>query len=367
MAQDPNKTVKLRNLVPNKKYRMVIDIPEMPSLSAPAIEFTVPPSPRLISTYQPTIKIDPEPYTVTTSYEEVVPGSTVNVAAENIAETISKFSGTDNTYNYVLRIPGRKPAIGTVLTVSGVSELWKANRSANQGTDPLYYDWIDYTVTSISGNDVSCTGSRGWRANSGSGSRKAWGQAPWDGIRRTVSPWTERDTRSWNDTKNANGKSFSGNSTTKSGMIAYWSIPGYSYKNPDGKVTKYTTETKYRYNATISLPQEIINTGVFDSSGSGSYRYLPVFFYIKNGRYYNFDNTEMTSVPLALNSIPDPIPVTGIDYDMGNDEAKDYRFTVARYKQVGQSWVPSWLQTDVTYQTSPSISKVIYSQTARKI
>jgi hypothetical protein len=352
----PNKTVKLRNLVPGKRYRMVVDVVGSPFLSAPSIEFTVPPSPRLISTYQPTVKIVEEPYTVQIAKEFPVV-TTVNIPAKNHAQTITRFGATNNSNKYSLRIPGTKPPIGAVVRISGRSQIWGT-------TDPLYYDWLDYKVTSINGNEVKCTGTPGYRAKHGEGSRVKWGGAPWN-----KNSGGYRKTQHWDDSGN-NGKAFDDPDSTKSGMVAYWYTGPESYRVDGGVEIKYVPELRKKYRAEVSLPQEIIDSGIFNSDSKGIYRYLPVFFYIKGGRYYNLDDTEVTSfpaLPLARSFFPNPIPVTQTDFDMGNDTSRSYVFTIARYKDNTTSWIPTWMQVTNLYEGNPRMQNVVLSQPARRI
>jgi hypothetical protein len=349
----PNRTVLLNNLIPGKRYRMVVDVPATPSLSAPSIEFTVPPSPRLISTYTPTVKITnyQHPILVNTRVGDIP--DYVNPVDKNYVSAISVFAGTGGSKNYRLTIPGRKPPKGKKIRVSGRSVIYA-------DTDPLYYDWLDYTVDSISGDLVRCTAKPGGRKSTGEGSRVGWGKAPWN-----KNTGGFRKTQHWDDAE-YNGKAFSDVDSSKSGMKASWSETTKGYQ-PD-TIWRWELQPGFetRWDAEVSLPTEIVNSGVFNSTGNGNFRYLPVFFYIKNGIYYNMDDTLMTA-PLALSTFPSVIPLNATDTNMANDTRRDYRFSIARYERQGASWVPEWMQVDTRYESNPVMSNVIISQPARRI
>ena len=350
----PNRTVLLNDLGPGKRYRMVVDVVGSPSLSGPAIEFTVPPSPRLISTYTPTVRITnyQHPILVETR-EEIIPDY-VHPVDKNYESTISVFAGDPGGKNYRLTIPGRKPPKGKDIRVSGRSVVYGT-------TDPLYYDWLDYNVTGVSGDLVRTTAKPGGRKSTGEGSRVGWGKAPWN-----KNTGGYRKTQHWDDAE-FNGAAFSDVDTSKSGMKAHWNEYTKGYQpDPTGYRIILVPGFETRWDAEVSLPTEIVNSGVFNSTGNGNFRYLPVFFYIKNGAYYNMDDTPMTA-PLALSTFPDVIPLNATDTNMANDTRRDYRFSIARYERQGASWVPEWMQVDTRYESNPVMSNVIISQPARRI
>ena len=86
----PNVELRIPGLVPGKRYRMVVET-TTESVVGPSIEFTVPSSPRLISTYTPTYKKVSRPWS--SSYQSwgiTVTGSSWSIAAQNKTGTINQ-------------------------------------------------------------------------------------------------------------------------------------------------------------------------------------------------------------------------------------------------------------------------------------
>lgn len=348
----PNTEIRMPNLTPGKRYRMVISantnvngvVTAASTTSTPSLEFVVPPSPKLISTYTPTYSVVSVPWststTTTNSYPDtrILAGSTRAAGTATVNITGWK-RGTSIYPPYQFYVNSTTNlAVGQTFTVYGMS--------SPAGGD--YYDRLLYTIVSISGSTVGATAT-----------------VPYQ--------WPSGFTTSW---KNANGAPLLSLSTTSNtGTLSspYPAIPAADYyvtPNPSTYTTTTVTTGTY-YHIDVSVPSDIknnlVNTEtVFD---------LPVFFYIKNGAYYNFDDTAMSTTISSLSSKPTTITFTSRNNNVNSDyntstgivSTRDYRFTVIRYVLQGTSWVGTWLQKDTTYDTvGASLNKLIYSQSAVK-
>lgn len=354
----PNVELRIPGLVPGKRYRMVVETTSE-SVVGPSIEFTVPSSPRLISTYTPTYRKITRPWS--SSYNEwaiTVSGSDWSIAAQNQSATFNQMKTKNNSFEYTFNFSsGTKPSVGQVFTISNASDLW----TTKVNTEPFYYDWLDYTVTGVSGNTITATGSPNpTKKASGSGTRVGWGKAPWNETKK-VGTVQYYDTRHW-DNASYNGKGFDTSTKTRT-ITASWTIPGSSGRTADqyGWVTK-TSSGNYT-DIEVSIPAELQTPQALQNSTN--LKHIPVFFYIKNGVFYNVDdNTVMSTTPRALSTMPTTIPMSQTNLDVGND-VRDYRFTIATYTKQGSSWVGEWQQTYEEYESiGPSMSRVVYSKSA---
>lgn len=329
--------VNVPNLVSGQRYRMVVESKDNPTLTGPSIEFVVPASPRLLSSYQPLFKVVAEPWSTTTTGTETVPGATISAgsiqAAANLSKTITGWKRGTTIYPpyqfYVNNITSLN--IGQPFTVYGMSEP--------AGGD--YYDRLNYIVVSVSGTTVGATA-----------------VAP--------IPYPSGFTAEW---KAAGGAPLLANKTSSNNGTLNFTLPAIPATDQTAaSTTKPTskTESGTKYHVDVSVPQEI-STSLVNSATMFD---KPVFFYIKNGSYFYLDNSAVGAYPLSLTSKPSTIPLTERNAEIGLESesaARDYRFTIARYELQGSSWVGYWIQKNVTYETiGPAFSRVIFSQSAVK-
>lgn len=345
----PTSQIRIPDLVPGKRYRMVVSTNDT-SETAPSIEFVVPTSPRLLSTYTPTCTVttinypqtggdiigyvdvygpDPAPYTVSTStpYSGTTKGGT--------------FRNGDSTYtNYKMTIAsGSVPSKGQTFSITG----------ASTGSAPYYYDWLVYTVTSVSGQVVYATAVLG---KTTSYSAKWLGQKgnPFTDIATTVG--SKAPTLSW--------------SITTSETID----PSAPYLRTDpiySAIVPASSETYVDLNIPIEISYSLAN---YDTVVD-----IPIFMYKKNGQYYYFDDTLVNDSkvggilnPQTLSSKPSPIPMKKRNEKVNSDASnRDYRFTIARYTFTGTSWTGKWLQTEDRFINTQVIEDVIMSQSAVRV
>lgn len=351
----PDKEIIIPNLVAGKRYRMVIETPpttDMPSLTAPSIEFVVPTAPRLLSTYRPSYFLGSEQYSypITSYRTEAIPGTWVEVggvsAAVAYATEIAGWIRTKNSYAYSFYVNQvTELAVGMDITVSGMSTA----------PDPTYYDYLIYRVDSFNADTrrsggnyrVNCTARAG----------------------RALSGFTYND-----------GRALKSGDTSNNGWAYYTksAIPAARYQNPSpGTHQVPYPDTAYatKYYVDVSAPEEISPT----LADSNTVKDIPVFFYIKNGLYYDMNDVAFTN---PLNGVLDPttrlpkiisnsswrnpVALTVRNNNAGSDASstRDYRFTVVRYVLTGSNWYGSWLQTVDPSDPNPIFSNVISSQSA---
>lgn len=340
--------VNVPNLVSGQRYRMVIESKDNPTLTGPSIEFVVPASPRLLSSYQPLFRVVSEPWSTTTTQTVTVPGTTILAgsiqAAGNYSKSITGWKRGNNIYPpyqfYVNNITNLKD--GQVFTVYGMS--------SPAGGD--YYDRLVYTVV---GQPVALASPA---------------EADWlyvVGATAIIpSPTPSGFTTAW---KAAGGAPLVSSTRTSNNGTLNFSLPAIPATNQTAASTTKTTTTTQsgtKYHVDVSVPQEISTSLVNNSTMFDK----PVFFYIKNGSYFYLDNTAVSAYPPSLTSKPTTIPLTERNAEIGlqtESAARDYRFTIARYELQGSSWVGYWIQKNETYETiGASFSRVIFSQSAVK-
>ena len=353
----PNVELRIPGLVPGKRYRMVVET-TTESVVGPSIEFTVPSSPRLISTYTPTYKKVSRPWS--SSYQSwgiTVTGSSWSIAAQNKTGTINQMKTKNLSFDYTFNFTSvDKPAVGQLFTISNASDRW----TTAVNTEPFYYDWLNYTVTGVSGNTITATGTPSSKKTNGSGTFVGWGKAPWN-LTKKVGSVQYYSTTHW-DNADYNGKGFDTSTKTRA-IGASWTIPGSSGSTADtyGWITVPTSGTYT--DIEVSIPGELQTPNALQNSAN--LKHVPVFFYIKNGVFYNVDDdTVMGTTPRAISTMPATIPMKQTNLDVGTD-VRDYRFTIATYTKQGSSWVGEWQQVADEYETvGPSMSRVIYSRSA---
>ena len=330
-----NVEVSIPNLVSGQRYRMVVESTTNPSLVGPSIEFVVPPTPRLLSSYQPLYAVTAEPYRTETATTVTVPGTTILAgsiqAAANLSKNITGWKRGNNIY------PPYQFNVNNVTSLNNGQQFTIYNMSQVAGGG--YYDRLIYTVVSVSATTVGATAV-------------------------IPNPTPSGFETSW---ISAGGAPLVSSTTTNNTGTLNFSLPAIPATNQTATSTSTPTTTideGTRYHVDVSVPQEIstslINTStMFDK---------PVFFYIKNGSYFYLDNTSASAYPPSLASKPSTIPLTQRNPDVASDAetaTRDYRFTIARYELTGSSWVGYWLQKNETYETiGPSFSRVIFSQSA---
>ena len=361
----PNVEVRVPGLVPGKRYRMIVET-TTESVVGPSIEFTVPSSPRLISTYTPKYKRDVKTYTVPGfKWGITVTGSNWEIKPKNVTSIADQMI-IAKSFDYVFRIVAGQPfpPKDQVFEILGASE----RITTKVNTEPFYYDWLDYTAGKKSQNLLNAKGSPNpTKKKNGLGTHVGWGKAPWNAAKTVTLPngkkVTYKNTDHWDNSK-FNGKGFDPETKNKTITLS-WTIPGSSGRTADqyGWIPDDKQETKV--NITVSVPEELQAPNVLQNSDN--IKHIPVFFYIKGGVFYNVDdNTVMGTTPRAIpaSAMPSTIPMSQTNLDVGTD-VRDYRFTIATYTKSGSSWVGEWQQVADTYDSvGPSMSRVIYSKSA---
>lgn len=344
-----NAEIKIPNLTPGKRYRMVIETTNsagqvnVGTTSMPSIEFNVPASPRLLSTYRPTYRVFTTNYPATggeiTGYTDVygedpppyVSSTTTNYSA---AISTSTFRSSDGWYKMTVANGHSVPSAGQSFRVSG----------ASFGAAPYYYDWLNYSVSRVSGNTVYATATLGDTTNYPK-SWKSQNGKPFSDIAKTVG--SRAVTISWSVTS----------STTvdpsapfiRKDPIYSAIVPAYSISDVE-----------------LTLPTEVASSLLNTETVVD----IPIFAYIKSGVYYYFNDVTMNSTkvggilrPPAISSKPTTIPLSAKNLNANADIVnRDYRFTIARYEYNGTSWNGYWLQSDNTFASEQSPNKIIYSQ-----
>lgn len=333
-----NVEVTIPNLVPGKRYRMVVE-PLNGSAVGPSIEFKVPPAARLLSTYKPNYQTIVENYPQTggdiIGYKDVIsdpPPYTVS-GTTSFASAIESFRGNGSNYIIVIRPGYSVPGAGQGFRVSGIST----------GSTPFYYDWLNYYAYSVSGRTVYASASLGNTSG-------------------YPSHWRTQGGRPFGDL----GVRYSG--------TTYWTGP-YSYVvDPPPEVVRrdpvYSTIVP-AYTLThvdIKAPTELLSS----LSNSETVVDIPIFMYKKSGQYYYLNDTLVNGTkigstlnPPSLPSKPSAIAMkqrnSNVNLDVSN---RDYRFTVARYQFSGGSWSGQWLQTDSLFSSNQVVENVVLSQSA---
>jgi hypothetical protein len=357
----PEVEVRIPNLVPGKRYRMIVETTSE-SVVGPSIEFTVPSSPRLISTYTPKYKRDVVTYVVPgRKWDITVVGQNWSRPASTATSIADRMIIQNEGDVYVFRIISGQPLPpdDQLFTILGASE----RITTKVNTEPFYYDWLDYTVTKISSRLVNARGKPNpTKKKDGVGTHVGWGKAPWN-AKKTVGGVAYRSTTHWDDAK-FNGKGFDAETKNKTITLS-WRVPGASGRTADQYGWVPDNKTVTQVNIKVSVPEELQAPNVLINSDN--IKHIPVFFYIKGGVFYNVDdNTVMGTTPRAIpaSAMPSTIPMSQTNLDVGAD-VRDYRFTIATYTKQGSSWVGEWQQVADTYESvGPSMSRVIYSKSA---
>lgn len=359
--------IKIPNLVPGKRYRMVIETANsagnttVGTTSVPSIEFVVPSANQLISTYVPTYRVLATNYPQTGG-EEIsrtpqwgpIP---TNPGYYKPAVIVSKKKSCNNTVltygsgfkKYLFRFSSTAgaPPVGQDFRASGMSQ---------NGSD--YYDNLIYTRTNDdpgNGNIVATARLQSEKYNFPNQNDKQ------DGI------WQTRGGQHWGseDLKKTAG-------TSKPKLT--WD-ESYSEWVPESTGTAPQLPDKVEYAAivpgytilsvTVSLPASINLENNISRDGKRVVE-LPVFFYIQNGIFYNLDNSVMTGLPPAITTVPSAIPRSGTNVNpkettTSQVSLRSYRFTTARYTLENGLWSAQWSQFDDAYVSEQLMKNVIYS------
>jgi hypothetical protein len=354
--------IKIPNLVPGKRYRMVIETANsagtinVGTTSVPSIEFVVPSANQLLSEYTPTysVRVDNYPARQGAEISRTPQPSIVNPSGywsawTNVAlskacnNTVLTYGSGFTKYLFRFASTAGAPPVGMDFRASGMSQ---------GGSD--YYDNLIYTRTADdpgNGNIVATARLQSakfdfpnqnkaqdkiWQDRAG----QHWGAADLKSTAGTSKPtltWTEQ-TRSWIDTTTT---------TPVPDKVVYAQHPAYSI----------TT-------VTVSIPQSIrLENNVQNGQRVVE---IPVFFYIENGIFKNLDNTVMSGLPPSITSVPAAIPRSGVNVNEANVgvSQRSYRFTIARYTQIDELWQASWSQADDLYESERVMRHVIYSRQA---
>lgn len=376
----PTKYITLTGLVPGKRYRMVVETEDGSNLAAPSIEFVVPSSPRLLSTYTPTFSVVKAYHDIAGTYDPPatgggqIPGTPTPAVNNNIR--FSRFVNKNGTNEYTITSTGAVPPKGQTFTVSGVSS----------GSAPFYFNWLQYTVTSSGKNPFTATGvgqdgykailsPGGWRVISSTSASNRAKVTDGNGVL-----WSTKNGIGWGDVK------------TNSDMRMYWTTPEgptlyydmvdpepYAITVPNGGV---------HYHVDLTVPSEVQG----QLAWTDTVKDVPVFFYINNNTFYDFNDKAFSD---PLNSIVNTSNMSPLSLSTSNlnqiytdgagnrvmtkrnqrvnvydnttgtfSTTRSYRFSIVRYTRPagGSTWTGSWLQTELAFDTTPTPDKIIYSQ-----
>ena len=330
------KEIVIPNLIPGKRYRMVVETPittGQPTLLAPSIEFVVPSAPRLISTYTPTFSVISDPWSTSTTTTTTVPGTWVEAGANRAAASYTFNLGG---WYYVLNSNVMEFYTNDALTGLG------AGMTVTISNFGATYDGA-FTI-----NGISTPGGTPYSATN------------------SLKP---RTTQYFSTAISATCSRRSGHQTAKTsnnGTISY-SIPAdpaTRYQNASTTSTSTVVTSGTYYHVDVTVPSEIQK----DLLSTDTVKKVPVFFYIQNGQYYYFDGSVVGSTPLTLSTTPVAEMKKRNLNANENVAGRDYRFTIAKYTKTGSNWYGEWEQKLDTYESlGPSFSRVIISQSAVRV
>ena len=336
------KEIVIPNLIPGKRYRMVVETPATTgesTLLAPSIEFVVPSAPRLISTYRPTYAVVPESWSTSATTTTTVVGSTVNVgdiqSAKSYRHYTTGWSRSKGSRRYVIYTDTYPESIGQ-------SQLmWTDHHDG-------YYKQLVFNFAGITYGPYTVVNDNGGKQYPPYAIHLDAVNQKYSGYGRT-------------------GDAYSTSTSSSNQHLTYSrpALPATAYKNADTTSSKTTTSTGTYHHVDVTVPSEI-QKDLYVKPLEGVAK-IPVFFYIKNGVSYYLDNTVVGANPLNLASVPlleMKKRNSRADSDVGS---RDYRFTIARYNKQGSTWVGEWEQKMDTYESiGPSFSRVVVSQSAVK-
>ena len=384
----PEKQITITSLVPGKRYRMVVETTDGSNLVAPSIEFVVPPTPRLLSTYTPTYKVVKafhdtqgtyDPPDIPGSEPKLIPGT--GIPAVNNRVRITLFQNKNNTNDITIVSTGALPPKNTKFRVTGVSV----------GSAPYYYDWCDYKVTSTNtpnktlkadavGRDdyKGILSPGGWRVVKSTSKANRAKVTDGNGVL-----WSEKNGVGWGDKRES------------ASMFMTWQTPEIPAQYTDrvpGKITAPIPITipngGVHYHVDLTVPSEIQS----QLAWTDTTRDVPIFFYISGGTFFDFNDKSFGD---SLNSIVNsanmsPLSLTTSNFNQiytdvsGNrvmtkrnqkvnvynnttgtfSTSRSYRFSIIRYTRSpgGSVWTGYWLQTESTFDAAPQPNRIVYSQ-----
>ena len=325
--------------------------------SVPSIEFVVPSANQLLSSYVPTYSVATTNYPqaggdiigynpgVSTPVEDTVTTATVARSKQcNNFPTI-RGAGLSNAGWYVFRFASLSgvPPVGQIFYVSGMGK----------NSPSYYYDFLKYKAEShTSNNNVVATAVLN-------------GEGSWS------SPYPNQSKATRDRWRAQNGAPFSDlESTTKAPTLSWEEITTTVTKNPPtvGPRQPIYSAIIPAYsiiNVTVSIPASIVLENNTSISGKRVVE-MPVFFYIENGIFKDFNNNVMSGLPPTITSIPSAIPRSAVntnpkDVTSSQISLRSYRFSIAKYTFENGLWSGVWSQFDDAYISEPLMRNVIYS------
>jgi hypothetical protein len=379
----------LKNLVPGNRYRMVVEAVTntLEPIALPSIEFVVPPSPELISAYTPVgRKTDRR----LTGIKET---TTDAINSRTGSFNITHWSATDNGYayrfwcnggNYNELQTGMKIRMNGGNTSSGISD-YEDNHA--------YYDIFDYvvtgktstyidtvvssTVTNMSDGSSRAVTPSDWCPQAGGHPRHQYSATGTSSTKRP-SDWI----RYYLDGRCLKTRSYQPNTA-----VASFFIPGI----PANTIKTQKTYTVWDVN--VSIPENFplyqnVAEGVVDvplfvykNMNTQTWHLMDHSAFVVSNYPIQYSNSAMDQLiydrdgngrprrtGVELNKTSENINRTTFNEATGlpvsTNHAKEYYFTVMRYKKQGNVWVGSWLQAEDNQRIVPDPSLIIWSQRA---
>jgi hypothetical protein len=385
-----DRTGYLKDLIPGNRYRLVVEAltNTLDPIVLPSIEFVVPPSPELISSYTP----------VGQKTERRLAGTKVTPTTAVPAETgtfnITKWSATDNGYNYRFYCNGgdyAKLKTGMKIRMVGGST---SSGISDYEDDHSYYDAFDYTVTAKTSTYIDTVVSS-TVTNMTTGASRALAPTDWctqisgghprhqysaigSGSNQRPSGWI----RFYTD-----GRALKTRNEQPNTAVAQFYIPGI----PANTISEQKTYSVWDVN--ISVPE---NFPLYRNEAEGVID-LPLFVYrnFSKRTWHLLDHTafDVLNYPITYtNSQMDqilydrdgddaprragvPVNDTSLNVNetsfnsttglpVSKNHTKEYYFTVIRYKKEGSLWKGSWLQSENSEPTVTNPELIIWSQRA---
>jgi hypothetical protein len=383
----------LKNLIPGNRYRLVIEAVTntLDPIALPSIEFVVPPSPDLISSYTPVGK----------RTETRLPGIQ-NIPISSIPATtgtfnITHWSATDNGYAYKFWCNGgdfAKLQTGMKIRMVGGNT---SNGISNYEDDHSYYDAFDYTVTRKTSTYIETVVSS-TVTNMTTGVSRALVPTDWC---IQVSGGHPRHQYSAEGTASnkrpsgflrfyTDGRALKTRNYQPNVAQARFYIPGV----PGGQ--RQETKTYSVWDVNVSVPENFplyknevdgvidVPLIVYRDFKTRTWHLMdhspfivtqyPKILSLSNMDQLLYDrdannNPRRTSIPLneTSSNVNETIfnSVTGLPES--KNHTKEYYFTVIRYKREGNLWKGAWLQSKNSEDIVANPEDIIWSQRASGI
>lgn len=386
-----DRTGYLKDLIPGNRYRLVVEAltNTLDPIILPSIEFVVPPSPELISSYTPVGRKTERRLTGT----KVTPTSPV--AASTGTFNITHWSATDNGYSYRFWCNGGdygKLQTGMKIRMVGGST---GSGISDYEDDHSYYDAFDYTVTAKTSTYIDTVVSStvtnmttgvsralvptDWCTQISGGHPRHQYSAVGSASNQRPSGWI----RFYTDGRCLKTRNYQPNAAS-----AQFYIPGI----PANTISEQKSYTVWDVN--VSVPE---NFPLYRNEVEGVVD-VPLFVYrnfstrtwhLLNHQAFvvtNYppvydaaamdqllydrdddDNPRRTGVPVNDTSLN--INETSFNSSTGlpesKNQSKEYYFTVMRYKRnASGTWEGSWLQSENSQPTVTNPELIIWSQRA---